>query len=530
MTQKPAWYRSLYWRIGLVFVLFLVVVVAVETAAFVWLTSRASYGPPSPSATFVVAEGLGRALSANPTLDIAKFFKDHYEERVPMVAVMKDGRVISSNGVPPSEDLVAATRARLSSMQAFSGEFGWRMGRGGPFGGPRPDDRGFDQPPPGDERGRGAAPSFGPPVEGTRDRGALPWWPWGMTRDSDGRGGPMRRGAPALPIIVSTDVVGAVVANPLTPWQQFGPMLLLVGFALVAAGTASAATLIFAPVRKRLRSLEDAAKQVGRGDLSARAREDGGDEVADLAHAFNQMTSDLASRAEQLQASDRQRRALLADVSHELMTPLTAMRGYLETLMMSGIALDEETRKRYLSIIDAETRRTEHIVGDLLELARLEGARESIDRQDVPVEDLFGRVMARHEREATQKKISLTSTIEPGAELVSGDPLRLEQVLQNLAANALRYTPAGGRIELRAEAHERELVLTVRDTGSGIPPEHLPHVFDRFYKADPSRSGTQTGSGLGLSIVKAIVERHGGTISAKSTIGTGTEFLVRLPI
>jgi two-component system sensor histidine kinase BaeS len=298
----------------------------------------------------------------------------------------------------------------------------------------------------------------------------------------------------------------------------------------VLLGTTSAALLIFGPVRGRLHSLENAARQVGGGDLTARAREDGGDEVAELARAFNQMTSDLGARAQQLAASDRQRRMLFADVSHELMTPLTAMRGYLETLGMSGITIDQATRARYLSIIGDETHRMEHIVGDLLELARLEGARDSIDKQDVPLEDLFGRVMARHERDASQNQVSLTTTIEPGAEIVQGDPMRLEQALQNLAANALRHTPPGGRVELRAEAHDQHIVIKVRDTGTGIAPEHLPYVFDRFYKVDPSRSGDKPGSGLGLSIVKAIVERHGGTVSVTSQPPNGTEFTLRLPL
>jgi len=221
---------------------------------------------------------------------------------------------------------------------------------------------------------------------------------------------------------------------------------------------------------------------------------------------------------------------LFADVSHELMTPLTAMRGYLETLGMSGITIDAPTRARYLSIIGDETHRMEHIVGDLLELARLEGARDSIDKQDVPLEDLFGRVMARHERAAAQGEVELTTTIEPGAEIVQGDPMRLEQALQNLAANALRHTPPGGRVELRAEAHDQHIVIKVRDTGSGISSEHLPHVFDRFYKVDPSRSGEKPGSGLGLSIVKAIVERHGGSVAVSSQAGKGTEFTIRLPL
>jgi signal transduction histidine kinase len=489
---KTVWYRSLYWKIGVGFVLFLALIAVVQAGALVWLTSRVEYGPPSPSTTRVVADELSRELTTNPTLDLAEFFRQRYEERVPMVAVMLDGRVVSSNGVAPPDDFVSEARARVS---AGARGFGFGRGRPGPDFGGTP----------------GSA------------RGSFPGGRWG--------GGPMRRGGPWSPVVVNGQLVGDVVANPRSAWEQLGPTLLIVGFALVALSTTSAAVLIFGPVRGRLRSLEDAARTVGGGELNARAREDGGDEVAELARAFNQMTADLAARAQQLESVDRQRRMLFADVSHELMTPLTAMRGYLETLSMSGITIDPETRARYLSIIGDETQRMEHIVGDLLELARLEGTRESIDKQDVTLENLFGRVMARHGREASEKQVELTTTIEPGAEIVQGDPLRLEQALQNLAANALRHTPAGGgRVELRAEAHDRHVVIKVRDTGTGIAPEHLPHVFDRFYKADPSRAGVKPGSGLGLSIVKAIVERHGGTVSAASEPRRGTEFTIRLPM
>jgi signal transduction histidine kinase len=504
-TAKTAWYRSLYWRIGVGFVVFLVLIAAVQAGALVWLTSRVEYGPTSPSATRVVADELSRELTNNPKLDLAQFFKQHYEERVPMVAVMLDGRVVSSNGVPPPDDLLTEARARVSSGAARG--FGPGPPRE-PGGGPgEPGGRGGF----GGMREGGPGPGFGP-------RGGR----WG--------GWPMRRGGPWSPVVVNGKLVGDVVANPRSAWEQLGPTLLIVGFSLVALSTTSAAMLIFGPVRGRLRSLEDSARKVGAGDLHARAREDGGDEVAELARAFNQMAADLAGRAQQLEAADRQRRMLFADVSHELMTPLTAMRGYLETLSMSGITIDAETRARYLSIIGDETHRMEHIVGDLLELARLEGARDAIEKQDVTLEDLFGRVMARHEREASQEQIVLTTAIEPGAEIVQGDPLRLEQALQNLAANAIRHTPVGGRVELRAESHGHHIIIKVRDTGTGIAAEHLPYVFDRFYKADPSRDGAKPGSGLGLSIVKAIVERHGGTVSAASEPGNGTEFTIRLPL
>jgi signal transduction histidine kinase len=323
--------------------------------------------------------------------------------------------------------------------------------------------------------------------------------------------------------------MGVVIALPRSAFRQLGPTLAVVGAVLVVIGTTVAALLIFGPVRPRLRSLENAARKVGGGDLTARAREDGGDEVAAVAQTFNQMTHDLQQRAAQLQAADRTRRLLLADVSHELMTPLTAMRGYLETLSLHAQSLTPETRERYLAIIRDETARVEHIVGDLLDLSRLEGGGETFDAQDVPLEDLFGRVAARHGRAAEEKGVEIATSIGPGAEIVSGDPLRLEQALQNLAANALRHTPKGGRVELKAAIDNGAVVLTVSDTGSGIATEHLPYVFDRFYKVDPSRAGQAAGSGLGLSIVKAIVERHGGTVTASSRPGGGTTFTVKFP-
>jgi two-component system sensor histidine kinase BaeS len=303
----------------------------------------------------------------------------------------------------------------------------------------------------------------------------------------------------------------------------------LVGVGLVAGATALASFVIFGPVRRRLRSLEEAAVKVGAGNLGARAREDGGDEVAGLAAAFNHMAHDLEVRAQELQAADRARRLLLADVSHELRTPLTAMRGYLETLSMPELTLDATARARYVGIVSEETRRLEHIIGDLLDLAKLEGGGDSLELQDVPIENLFGRVVARHERDAAARRITLASSIAPGAEIVIGDALRLEQALQNLAANAVRHTPAGGRVELGAELADRHVVLTVRDSGPGIPAEHLPLVFDRFYKADASRTHDTAGSGLGLSIVKAIVERHGGTITVSSSPEKGSLFMIRLP-
>jgi signal transduction histidine kinase len=311
--------------------------------------------------------------------------------------------------------------------------------------------------------------------------------------------------------------------------SRYAPTFALITGSVLVVGALVAAVVIFGPAGRRLRGVEYAARRLGAGDLSARAPVQGGDEVAAVATAFNSMADDLSARAEALQASDRARRQLLADVSHELHTPVTAMRGYLETLRMPEFELDETTRARYLGIVGDETARLERLIRDLLDLARFEGGGGDLVIRDVSVAQLFERVRARHERACQEAGVAIETTIEPGAEIVSGDRDRLEQALQNLAANALRYAPRGTPVELRAWPWEElepsglkvsGAAISVSDHGPGIDPEHLPHVFDRFYKADHARARDKPGgSGLGLSIVKAIVERHGGTIRVKSQPG-----------
>ena len=322
--------------------------------------------------------------------------------------------------------------------------------------------------------------------------------------------------------------VALVIDNP--PFTRVvrlvGPTMGLVAGGVLVVGGSLIALVLFGPARKRLRQVQDATERLGSGDLRARAPEDGGDEVAAVARSFNRMADELTRRAEALESSDKARRQLLADVSHELMTPLTAMRGYIETLSMAELQLDPATRERYMRIVTEETHRLEHIIGDLLDLARLEGGGTTMRRERVSLPVLFDRVAERHERELDARSIALVRSLEPGVEQMIGDSDRLEQAFQNLVANALRYTPDEGQISLTARRADDAIQIVVRDTGPGIPTPQLPLIFDRFYKVDASRKQSG-GSGLGLSIVRAIIERHGGTIAARND--GGAVFEITLP-
>ncbi len=505
------WYRSLYWRIALGFMLALAAMLVVQAVLFVWVAARSGPtvpGRPPDRFALNVALDLMEEIERDPGADLSAYVREHYGSAIhPVYIVLRDGRVVANTGDAIPEPLLAQARARLAI----------RPPDGGPFFPRDPDLRRPDRPSGAADRAVDRPdvdrPELARPNSGRPDF------------DRFGRGGPgFRR---TVPILVNGEVAGMVVVPPEASFgflfRRFAPTLGVVALAsLITAGLA-ATVAIFGPARRRLREVEDAARRLGAGDLTARAPSQGGDEVAAVATAFNAMADDLAVRADALAASDRARRHLLADVSHELTTPITAMRGYLETLSMPELAVDEETRARYLVIIGDETQRLEGIIGDLLDLARLEGGGGTLAVGDVRVEQLFARVVARHERRCLDAGLSITTAIEPGAEVVRGDRDRLEQALQNLAANAIRYAPPGTAVHLRAATQGDRVTIWVADEGPGISPDHLPHVFDRFYKADVSRTprgeDAGGGSGLGLSIVKAIVERHGGQISVSSRPG-----------
>ena len=341
---------------------------------------------------------------------------------------------------------------------------------------------------------------------------------------------------PTAPVLLDDRLVGLVVVlvRPPRPPSGFGvprevaQLLSLPSTLLLIAAAVLVAMVIFYPARRRLRALEHAAQRLGEGDLGSRAPQGGGDEIARVAAAFNRMAGELETRDAALRTSDALRRQMMADVSHELKTPLTAMRGYIETLRMPEVALDAERRDRYFETIDRETRRLERIVKDLLDLARYEHGGVVLQRRLFEIERLFENVAGRHERDAQTKGVAIRIHVHAQADQVVADPDRIEQAIENLVGNALRHTPAGGTITLSATQADGVATLSVSDTGAGIAPDHLPHVFERFYKVDTARAAESTGSGLGLSITKAIVERHGGTIRVTSQPGH-TTFTIVLP-
>ncbi len=500
--------RSLYWRIGFGFILFLAITLVLQVALFIWVAGETEGGMPERMGrdfAELVASEFESALVRDPTLDLRAYAERRIKElHRPAAIIFPDGTSIAPEGT------------EVPRGMRFPGPFRRRGGGGGP-GGAVDRDRGGDRSSPGGPGFDGGPPPGGPPPGGG-----------GMPRMF----GPPRRGPVMAPIQRNDTIVALVWVPPLTGLRRFvdtiGTPLALGVILLLIGGTAVAALVIFRPAQARLRALEDAARRFGEGDLTARAPAIGGDEVAAVADAFNRMATDLAARQAQLVEADRARRQLLADVSHELMTPLTAIRGYAETLALPQFLPASKEGLRAVKVIQEEGERIERLVGDLLDLARFEAGGISLQQENVAVDELFERVSERHAKAAHDKNVAIV--IEPHEENIRmvGDSHRLEQALQNLAANALRHTPPGGAVRLGASREEGRVRLTVADNGLGISPEHLARVFDRFYKADQSRFQSG-GSGLGLSIVKAIIERHGGAVSVRSRQGVETVFEVVLP-
>ena len=292
-------------------------------------------------------------------------------------------------------------------------------------------------------------------------------------------------------------------------------------FLLIGAGFGTvAAILLSRQLARPLTELADAAQDIGRQNLSRRVEVAGAEEIIEVANSFNEMASRL-EQAEEL------RQNLLTDVAHELRTPVTVIQGNLRAILDDVYPLDKEEVARLYE----QTLLLTHLIEDLRELAQAEAHQLALATVDADVVELVKGTAVTYKPIAAEKNINLRTELLGALPTIQADAARLRQCLLNLLENAIRYTPEEGTIIVQAEQVENRVELRVIDNGAGITAEHLPHVFDRFYRADSARSRELGGSGLGLAIVRAIVEEHGGTVTAVSDgSGHGSTFTISLPV
>jgi signal transduction histidine kinase len=381
----------------------------------------------------------------------------------------------------------------------------------------------------GDEGG-GRRDDFPPPFQtrpGDRDRRSL----FGLA-DAQGRVLiPIDTGPPAGTLLPENEIrsgtavmvdgkrVGTILTARLSP--RFNPeetlFLQRTNLALLyAAAAAMLVALVIGVILARtlirpLQALTQAAQNIARGDLEQQVPVRAKDEIGQLAEAFNRMSLTVAR-------SNQQRKQMTADIAHDLRTPLTVIAGYVES-MRDGVLKPTPDR---LDLIYTEIEHLQNLVGDLKLLSQAEAGELPMHPAPVDPCDLLERAAAPFDHSAEQQKVTLVIQVETGLPPITVDEGRMMQVFGNLISNALRYTPPGGAITLSAERDGGAVRLAVADTGSGISPEELPYIFDRFHRADKSRHAESGESGLGLAIVKALIEAHGGTVSAVSTPDKGT--------
>jgi signal transduction histidine kinase len=332
---------------------------------------------------------------------------------------------------------------------------------------------------------------------------------------------------PSGPILFNGTSVGSFYVNPMsapppparTDFMTAVYRSVLLG-ALIAGAVAVVITLLVSRrIVKPVELLTAAARQMEKGDLTTRVNVKSGDEIGQLAHAFNAMADGLAKQ-EQL------RRNMVSDVAHELRTPLTNLRGYLEAAKDGLVQPDEAL----VDNLHEEAMLLSRLVNDLQELALAEAGQLHLECQPVSVGDVAQAIVEVLSPHASTRDISLVVHVPDDLPMAQADPHRVRQVLRNLLNNALDFTPQGGQVTVTAQPDGQWLSIQVSDTGPGIAPEHLPYVFERFYRADPSRTRATGGAGLGLAIAKQLVEAHGGRMWVESTPGAGATFGFTLPL
>lgn len=307
-------------------------------------------------------------------------------------------------------------------------------------------------------------------------------------------------------------------------------LLLATILLLFAGGIAmSLGYFVSAALTDSVVALNQGAKQIAEGNFDVRVPVSGRDEVAELARSFNEMAEQLEAAARKQEELDQLRRDLIAWVGHDLQTPLASMRVIVEALA-DGVVDDPETVERYLRTAQRDIRSLSHLIDNLFDMAQLDAGDLQLERRPNSISDLISDTLETFSALAARRGVTLEGTVAPGVDPVFMDGQQIGRVLANLVSNALRHTPAGGTVHVEAAQREGAVRVDVRDTGEGIPSDDLPHVFDQFYRGEKSRSRATGGSGLGLSISKAIVEAHGGHIGVESAPDEGTRFSFTLPI
>ena len=282
-----------------------------------------------------------------------------------------------------------------------------------------------------------------------------------------------------------------------------------------------------AAITGRITQLDRAAREIESGNLAARVPVSGSDEIAALAETFNHMAARLQETALKQRELDALRRELVAWAGHDLRTPLASIRAIVEALA-DGMVEDAETRQRYLNTARRDIQNLSVLIDDLFEMAQLDAGGLKLERMPSSMTDLISDTLESFSELAAQAGVHLEGSVSQGIDPVLMDVQRIGRVLNNLVDNALRHTPAGGTVSITTSRSEDGVRVEVADSGEGIAPEVLPHVFDRFYRGDQSRSRATGGAGLGLAIARGIVEAHGGQIGVQSVPGNGSRFYFTL--
>jgi signal transduction histidine kinase len=301
------------------------------------------------------------------------------------------------------------------------------------------------------------------------------------------------------------------------------------GLGLVLLATAVVGLFFFRRLTQRLRSMQNVVSQFEGGEYGQRMEVESNDEIGRLAECFNEMADTLVATLHELRSADRMRRELIANVSHDLRSPLASIQGYLETIHIKDSDLAETERQRYVTTALRNAQRLNSLVSSLFELSKLESQQIEPEREPFSLPELVQDVVVQYRPKAEDRGIRLHAEIPDRRVQVVADIGLIERVVTNLLDNALHHTPEGGRVGLRVMRKAEGICLSVEDTGPGIPEADLPHIFERFYRVDKSRDRERGGVGLGLAIAHTIVDLHGQTLYVSSTVGEGTVFSFHLP-